>query len=175
MLREFLSISTFERWLGVSQLSLPVLRAGFDGGWVTAREVVQVELSRYKRGEKLQCKEESLALLLPDELETVPRVLEDDGENLINSSLPWFYAAGMELEFVWSRRPNPVEELYEILETLGLDEQFKELVYFEPVGMFTRAAGSSYMKDMLRRRLDILRSTVLSAGTPTGNSSDGCT
>lgn len=175
MLREFLSISAFERWLGVSHLSLSVLRAGFDGGWVTAREVVQVELSHYKRGEKLHSKEESLALLLADELETIPEILADDGVSLLNSSLPWFYAAGMELESVWSRRPNPVEELYEILETLGLDEQFKELVYFEPVGIFTRVARGSYLKEKLRRRLDILRSTVLSSGTTTGNSSDGCT
>lgn len=174
MVREFLSIPVFERWLGVSQTSLPVLRVGFDGGWVTAREVVQVELSRYKAGEKLKSEEEALALLLPDEYEAVTQILADDGGSLLESSLSWFYAAGMELKSVWGCRPDPGVDLYEILETLGLDEQFSELVYFEPVGMFTRAAGGHYLKGMLDRRLDLLRPTILSSTNLTTDSSDGC-
>ncbi|WP_153009049.1 hypothetical protein [Microbacterium testaceum] len=130
---------------------------------MTASEVVQVELSRYKRGEKMRREEESLALLLSDELETVGQILADDGASLLNSSLPWFYAAGMELESVWSRRPSPEVDLYDILEALGLDEQFRDLVYFEPVGIFARVAGSNYLKGMLDRRLDILKPTVLSS------------
>lgn len=176
MLREFLSIAVLERWIGVSRISIPVLRVGFDGGWVNDHQVVQVELCRYERGENLDGKEELLAFLLSDELEVVAQLLQDDDRSEeLDPAIPWFYSAGMELKSAWEQRSAPGEDLYEILEALGLDEQFRDLVYFEPVRMFTRKAGVSHLKGLLDLRLNLLRPHILSPGHAAGKSANDAT
>jgi len=162
MANEFLSVSILKRWIGVRRISLPVLRFGFDAGWVSAQQVVEVELFRYKRGETIAGDEELLALLLSDELEVVAQILSRNERNETESSLLWFYSAGEELRSVWDRRLAPEEDLYEILEALGLDERYRKLVYFEPVSIFKGKRRLNDLKNLLEMELDALRGHILS-------------
>lgn len=154
---EFLSVDVLERWVSEPRISLSVLRFGFDAGWVSAQQVVEVELSRYKRGEKIAGDEELLAFLLSDELEVVSQILSHNERNETESSLLWFYSAGEELRSVWDRRLAPEEDLYEILEALGLDERYRRLVYFEPVSIFKGKRRLNDLKNLLEMELDALR------------------
>lgn len=159
---EFLSVDVLERWVSEPRISLSVLRFGFDAGCVSAQQVVEVELSRYKPGEKIAADEELLAFLLSDELDVVVQILSRNERNEPESSLLWFYSAGEELRSMWDRRLAPEEDLYEILEALGLDERYRRLVYFQPVSIFKGKRRLSDLKNILEVELDDLRGRLLS-------------
>lgn len=70
----------------MSRITLAVLRTGFAGGWVSARQVIQVELARYMCGETIVGIEELLALLLSDELKIVVQILARNERSEFGSS-----------------------------------------------------------------------------------------
>lgn len=164
MTQKYLGMSNLERWIGLRRISLPILRIGFEGEWLTAEEIVYVELARYNSGLPLNYCEEELALLLSDELSRVREILGPGTRNPLSESPPsvaWLYSAGMELLSVWHDIPSPGEDLYEILEQLGLDEEYRDLVYFTPFRAFRRRGSSHYLAEVLRNRLENLRPVVL--------------
>ena len=63
---------------------------------------------------------------------------------------------------MWDRRLAPEEDLYEILEALGLDERYRKLVYFEPVSIFKGKRRLNDLKNLLEMELDALRGHILS-------------
>ncbi len=147
------------KWVPLSSIDVCVYRTGLLGGFMRPRQVIDLALARMNDGIPISQIEESFALALSDEADTVEEALRsldvDDREDLRARKI-WFFATASELYDGWLLTDGP-ELLYEILESLDLSDEFPELVYFSPVGFLGAFRKSAPLRNRLRVRLGSCR------------------
>lgn len=111
------------------------LVCGHQHGWLGNRDVVEVALAAYEVGGNLPPAEEQLALLLSDDLASVPELVEELALSATEENDPaavWLFLA---LAWLYEHRsdyPEPLEVIEQLYADFDYPEEITGLVRFMP-------------------------------------------
>lgn len=131
---------------------------GFRHGWLSRADVVAIALAKYQAG-KVSCEsEETLALLLSDDLDHVDDLLaelEKSDQPFEEAAQVWLFLA---LSWLWENRHN-YSDPFEVVEMLyadfGYPDAIKDLVRYMPAPS-GQAVGLAAIDERWERWLDLV-------------------
>lgn len=133
------------RFVASRFLEPAVVRFGVEAGFLTASDVVSVELARYGAGDvEVDSAEETIALLLPDDLERIPSLLDAavGASTPLSSPLDlWAYVGLARINAVWASFNDPWDAVETHLRTLGYPQNYAHFLRYteaekgEPTGL----------------------------------------
>ncbi|MGH9119513.1 MAG: DUF2247 family protein [Acidimicrobiales bacterium] len=113
------------------------LVVGYEHGWLGPRDAVEVTLAKLKAGSSLAPEEESIALLLSDDLDQVDDLIAALRQRVEPAGFEpvrvWLYLA---LGWLWARRTSiedPHRMLEEVYTQFGYPSEIAHLVEYMPV------------------------------------------
>ena len=141
---EVLDADRLLAFVRLDAISPHVLRFGYEKGIIDEQDVVDLELRRFQHGQASRSGEEDLALLLSDDLSRVPILLESATASppAIDPARVWAYVGTKLIRTRWEANPEAIYELAGLIESLGMPESYRGLVYYEPRAKGSVKAGS---------------------------------
>ena len=135
---------TLRQFVRLDAISPHVLRFGYVKGIIDEQHVVDLQLRRFQHGLASGVSEEDLALLLSDDLSRVPILLESATASppAIDPARVWAYVGTKLIRTRWEANPEAIYELAGLIESLGMPESYRGLVYYEPRAKGSVKAGS---------------------------------
>lgn len=152
-----LDIRILTRWVRLDRVTIDVVGLGMRSRRLSSADAISLELERMRSGTELSAVEEEAALLLSDEHDAVYDLFaancDDDG---VNARSTWFYAGAKELRSRWQTEDEAWEQLADLIESFGLDSEYRSLLYYTPVSLFKRAPREAERMALLDEVLCVL-------------------
>lgn len=143
------SFDNLIEWVPIENIDLDAVRFGSARGFISDREVVEIELLRLKSDVRLTEPEERIALLLSDEVALVSEIVQSSASTPGNDGHElWLYAGLAPIVQAWDNLRDPLQAVADVLDYIDRHKhsEYSKFYYFDPVPLRERPGGPTRMR-----------------------------